>query len=103
MTFDGIMQQSGIPLLVFAVSLYYAWRVYFLKDYESVRGKDKPPVKDRDGYCKAVGRMLLFFSIATLVMAVLLLFNEMLGVIEIIVSTLAMFIVWKKVNDSFPS
>ena len=53
MTLDMFLERSGISLILFAVCLYYAWRVLVMKDLSSIRSKDKPPARDPEGYCRA--------------------------------------------------
>ena len=65
MTVDAIIEQAGIPLLLLVICVYYAIRLIVLHDSQAIRGKHKPPVKDEEAYCKAGGKLLLFFGAAT--------------------------------------
>lgn len=65
MTVDTIIEQAGIPLLLLVICVYYAIRLIVLHDSQAIRGKNKPPVKDEEAYCKAGGKLLLFFGAAT--------------------------------------
>ena len=71
MTVDAIIEQAGIPLLLLVICVYYAIRLIVLHDSQAIRGKHKPPVKDEEAYCKAGGKLLLFFGAATFLMAIL--------------------------------
>ena len=62
MTVDTIIEQAGIPLLLLVICVYYAIRLIVLHDSQAIRGKNKPPVKDEEAYCKAGGKLLLFFG-----------------------------------------
>ena len=53
MTVDTIIEQAGIPLLLLVICVYYAIRLIVLHDSQAIRGKNKPPVKDEEAYCKA--------------------------------------------------
>ena len=55
-----IMEQAGIPILIGMVCLYFAYRVLILKDIKAIRGKDKPEPEDKEGYCRDIGRLLVF-------------------------------------------
>ena len=68
MTVDTIIEQAGIPLLLLVICVYYAIRLIVLHDSQAIRGKNKPPVKDEEAYCKAGGKLLLFFGAATFLM-----------------------------------
>ncbi len=101
MTLNSILEQSGISLLLFVICAYYAFRLLVLKDYTAVRGKQEKPPKDVEGYCKAAGLTVAFFGISTLVMAVLVLFNPTIGFAQIVVCTLIMVIMWRKITDKY--
>ena len=75
MTVDTIIEQAGIPLLLLVICVYYAIRLIVLHDSQAIRGKNKPPVKDEEAYCKAGGKLLLFFGAATFLMAILVFVN----------------------------
>ena len=115
MTVDAIIEQAGIPLLLLVICVYYAIRLIVLHDSQAIRGKNKPPVKDEEAYCKAVyvvgfrslrrcqpiGRMLLFFGAATFLMAILVFVNVYVAVAEIIICTVILGILWKRMEDQY--
>ncbi|MCI5872901.1 MAG: hypothetical protein PUJ55_14770 [Clostridiales bacterium] len=98
---EKIIEQAGIPLLIFAVCVYYGMRLLILHDVSAIRGKDKPPVKDEKAYAMGSGKLILFFGAATLVMALLSFVNVYAAVAEIIVCTFIMGVLWKKMNDRY--
>lgn len=98
---NAILEQSGIPLLLFVICMYYAWRLLALKDVESIRGKGKPPLKDPDHYAMGAGKLIVFFGLSTLVMAVLVLVNVQIALAQIIICTLIMGVLWKRMNDRY--
>lgn len=51
---NGFLEVAGIPLLLFAVLVYYGVRLWIMKDVTIVRGKHKPPVKMRQCMSKAL-------------------------------------------------
>ncbi|WP_035769292.1 hypothetical protein [Butyrivibrio sp. NC2002] len=101
MDINKFLEQSGISLLLFAICVYYAWRLLFMKDYTAVRGKDQDPPKDIEGYCRAAGLIVVFFGIATLVMAGLVLIDPTIGFIQIVICTAIMVFLWKKMTDKY--
>ncbi len=101
MNFSSILEQSGISILLFVICVYYAWRLLFMKDYASVRGKDQDPPKDIEGYCKAAGLIVIFFAVSTLVMAGLVLIDPIIGFVQILICTVIMVILWKKMSDKY--
>ncbi|MCR5656971.1 MAG: hypothetical protein K6G06_05845 [Butyrivibrio sp.] len=101
MDINYILEQSGIPLLLTAIAIYYAVRLLVFKDYETVRGRGKDAPKDIDAYCKNAGLVIIFFAISTLVMAVLVLFNPVIGFAQILICTIIMVVLWKKLTDKY--
>ena len=67
----------------------------------SEAGKDKPPVKDEEAYCKAGGKLMLFFGAATFLMAILVFVNVYVAVAEIIICTVILGILWKRMEDQY--
>ena len=100
MTVDAIIEQAGIPLLLLVICVYYAIRLIVLHDSQAIRGKHKPPVKDEEAYCKAGGKLMLFFGAATFLMAILVL-NVYVAVAEIIICTVILGILWKRMEDQY--
>ena len=68
MTTQTILEQAGIPLLLFVICMYYGLKLMILQDVSTIRGKNKEPVKDEKAYAKKGGALILFFGFATLVM-----------------------------------
>ncbi len=101
MSFNQIVEQSGIPLLLFVICAYYAFRLLVFKDYETVRGRDKEAPKDVDGYCKTAGLIIVFYGLSTLVMAGIVLVSPVAGLAQIIVCTIIMIFLWKKMSDKY--
>ncbi|MBO6269672.1 MAG: hypothetical protein J6N19_11095 [Clostridium sp.] len=101
MTLDMFLERSGISLILVAVCLYYAWRVLVMKDLSSIRSKDKPPARDPEGYCRAAGRLILFFSAASFVMSLLMVVSPLAGLLEIVAATACLGIAWKNVEKRY--
>ena len=45
MTTQTILEQAGIPLLLFVICMYYGLKLMILQDVSTIRGKNKEPVK----------------------------------------------------------
>ena len=66
-----VISQSIIPILIGVVFLFFAIRVLVFKDTWMMRGRNKPEPKDKEGFCKEAGMILLFSSVAAFAVAVL--------------------------------
>lgn len=101
MTVETFLEQAGIPLLIFIVCMYYGMRLLILQDIGAIRGKDKAPVRDEKGYAVSAGKLILFFGAATFLMGILIFVNVYAAVGEIVVCTLILGILWKRMNDRY--
>lgn len=101
MSMEMILEQAGIPLLLFVICMYYGLRLLILQDVKGIRGKGQPPVKDEKAYAKEGGKLILFFGGATFLMAVLMFFNVYVAVTEIVVCTIVLGVLWKRMNDKY--
>lgn len=101
MDWGKFFDMAGMPLLVFAVCLYFGIKLRFLKDIDSVRGKGKPPLKNPEGYCVEGGNLLLGFGVSALAMAVLMYVSPIAAVAEISIGTVVLGICWKRMHDKY--
>lgn len=101
MTIEIILEQAGIPLLLFVICMYYGIRLIITQDASLIRSKDKGPVRDEKAYAKESGKLFLFFGAATLIMAGLIFVNLYAAVGEIIICTLIMGVLWKRISDKY--
>lgn len=101
MNFTAIMETSGIPFLLCAACAYFALRLHLSKDPSIFVGRDAGPLRDPSGYCRGAVRILVFFSAASLLMGILLLFDYTIAILEIIAATVIMMFMWKNLNDAF--
>ncbi len=101
MNLGYVIEQAGIPLLLFVICMYYGIRLLISKDSSLIRSKEKGPLKDEKAYAEESGKLLLFFAGATLVMAVLIFVDLYAALGEIIVCTLIMGILWKRMNNKY--
>ncbi|MCH5256224.1 MAG: hypothetical protein J1D87_02980 [Lachnospiraceae bacterium] len=101
MSLGYIIEQAGIPLLLFVICMYYGIRLLVSQDASLIRSKDKEPLKDEKAYAKESGKLLLFFAGATLIMAVLIFVNLYVALGEIVICTIIMGILWKRMNNKY--
>ncbi len=101
MTLEAFFQEAGIPLFVFVICLYFGLKLLITKDETIVRGKDKPPVKNKTEFAKRGGILILFYGAATLVMLGLLFVNLYAALAQIVVCTLIFVVLWKKLSDTY--
>ena len=98
---EQFLHFAGIPTLIGLVALYFAYRVMVLKDIKAIRGKGKPEPKDKEGYCRDAGRLLIFFAVGTFLMGVLESINAVAALVQIIVWVVVLFALWKKLEDKY--
>ena len=96
-----IFEHSGVSILIGLISLYLAYRVMVQKDISSVIGKNKPEPKDKEGFCRDTGKLIIFFAVGSFLMAVVELLSPMAALIQMIVWVVITFVLWKKVNDKY--
>ena len=101
MSIGMILEQAGIPLLLFIVCMYYGMHLLIVQDVSKIRSEDKKPVKNKKAYAREGGKLLLFYAGATLAMAVLIFVDLYAAVGEIIICTLIMGILWKRMNNKY--
>ena len=101
MTLDYILNQAGLPLLLFVICMVYGIRLLIVQDASGIKGKNKGPLKDEKRYAKAGGCLILFFGAGTLLMAILSFFSAYAALAEIITCTLILGVFWKKMSDKY--
>ena len=103
MTLSDFLAVSGIPIMLSLIGFYYAWRLLKMKDLDCIRGKKRPPVrkKYRDAYATSAGKMILWFSSAVVLNAVLVWINQYVALIEILLSFGIFIYMWRKLVDKY--
>ena len=96
-----IFEHSGVSILIGLICLYLAYRVMGQKDITAVIGKNKPEPKDKEGFCRDTGKIIIFFAVGSFLMAVVELLSPMAALIQMIVWVVITFVLWKKVNDKY--
>ena len=95
------IQLTWIPLVMGAVVMFVAVRVLVFKDISWLRNKFKPDPKDMEGYCKAAGKILIFFGACAFVMAFLETISPEAALMEITICTMVTLVLWKRMNDKY--
>ena len=91
-----------IPILMMITLVYYGVRLLVLHDISAIRGKDQPgKLKDEERYAKEAGKLMLFLAAGSLVMTVLLYFQVIAAVVQIVVWIIVFGILWKKMDERY--
>jgi 4-hydroxybenzoate polyprenyltransferase len=99
---EGFLSQAMIPLLMVIILAYYAVRLLVLHDIDAIRGKDKSrKLKNEEMYAKEAGKLMLFLAVGSLVMAVLLYWNTVAAVVEVLIWIVIFGILWKKMDEKY--
>lgn len=96
-----ILEQAGIPLLLFVICMYYGFRMIMMQDSGAIRGKSDEPLKNEKEYARCGGILILALGGASLVMAILMLINVYAAVAEIIICAIVIGFLWEKMNDKY--
>ena len=62
MTGESYLSTALIPLLMTVVLAYYSFRLLVLQDVDSIYGKNKKKPKDKEGFAKAAGKLMVFLD-----------------------------------------
>lgn len=98
---EAILEQIGIPLLVFAACMFCGIRIYTTGDPSLILSKNSAELKDRVKYAKNAGILLIVLGIASLLMAGLMYVNVVAAVVEFVVVLVIVGILWKIMNDKY--
>ena len=97
MTGESYLSTALIPLLMTVVLAYYSFRLLVLQDVDSIYGKNKKKPKDKEGFAK----LMVFLTIASLGMAVIMYWSVDFALIEIGVCFVIFGVLWKKMNEKY--
>ena len=98
---EGYWSMAMIPILMLIILAYYGVRLLVLHDISAIRGKDQPgKLKDEERYAKE-GKLMLFLAAGSLVMTVLLYFQVIAAVVQIVVWIIVFGILWKKMDERY--
>lgn len=99
---DGFLSMAVIPILMFVVLAYYAFRLLVLHDIQAIRGKnDHKKLKDQEQYAKAAGELMIFLAVGSLVMIAVMYVNVTASVVVVCIWIVIFMILWKKMDDKY--
>ena len=99
---EGYWSMAMIPILMMITLAYYGVRLLVLHDISAIRGKDQlGKLKDEERYAKEAGKLMLFLAAGSLVMTVLLYFQVIAAVVQIVVWIIVFGILWKKMDERY--
>lgn len=101
MTFQDIINQMGIELLVFAVSLFFGIRLIITRDVSILKKENPESIKHPKEYAFYGGLIILFLGVAALVMGIVSFFSPIAAFIVIIVAVVIMCVLWKIMHERF--
>ena len=101
MSFQEIINQMGIELLVFGVCLYFGLKLIITRDVTILKRDDPETIKHPGEYAFYGGLLMLFLGTAALVMGIISFFNAVAAFIFMIVAFIIMGIIWKFMHEKF--
>ena len=101
MTFNDVVNQMGIEMLVFAVCLFFGMRLIITRDVSIIKKENPEEIKHPREYTLYAGLILLFLGVAALIMGIISFFNPTAALIEIIIAVIAMGVMWKFMHEKY--
>ncbi len=101
MSFQDIINQMGIELLVFAVCLFFGIRLIITRDVTIIKKEKTEEIKHPKEYTLYAGLIILFLGASALVMGIISFFNPVAAVVEIICSVVLMALMWKFIYEKY--
>ena len=101
MTFQDIINQMGIEILVFLVCMYFGVRLIITRDVSIIKKEEPESIKHPKEYTLYAGLLLLFLGIAALVMGVVSFFDPVIAVVIIVIAVVVMGIMWKFMHEKY--
>lgn len=98
---EQYLSDALIPLLMTIALGYYSFRLLVLHDVEAIRGKTGKKLKDEKKYAREAGKLMTFLAVASLVMALLMYFSEIIAFALIAVCLIIFGILWKKMHEKY--
>ena len=97
----GLIYNSWIPIGIGLVLLYFAFRFLVLKNTGVVRSKTKPEPRDKEGYCRAGGKILAFFGAGILISGLIETRYPVASLVVVVIVTFTTIFLWKRMNDKY--
>jgi len=91
----------GLPLLFTVLLLYYAVKLLVFEDVDSIRPKGRPPVKDKKGYGREAGILVLIFAAISLVASFCMLIHPFLGISLILLGFILVAMQFRRLEEKY--
>ena len=101
MSFQEIIDQMGIELLVFAACLYFGLKLIITRDVKILKRENPESIKHPREYTLYGGILILFLGVAALIMGIVSFFNAIAAFIVIVVAFIIMSIIWKFMHEKY--
>ena len=98
---EKILQEMGLPLLFTVLLLYYAVKLLVFEDVDSIRPKGRPPVKDKKGYGREAGILVLIFAAISLVASFCMLIHPFLGISLILLGFILVAMQFRRLEEKY--
>ncbi len=101
MTFEEIINQMGVELIVCAASFFFGFRLIITRDVSILRKEHPETIKHPREYALYAGMILIFFGVAALIMGIVSFKSPIAALVVIIAATFIMGILWKKMHEKY--
>ncbi len=101
MTFNDLVSQMGIEMLVFAVCLFFGMRLIITRDVSIIKKENPEEIRHPKEYTLYAGLIILFLGVSALVMGIVSFYDAVAALIVIIVAVIAMGIMWKLMHEKY--
>ncbi len=101
MTFNDLVNQMGIEMLVFAVCLFFGMKLIITRDITIIKKDNPEEIKHPREYTLYAGLIILFLGLSAIVMGIVSFYNAVASLIVIIVAVIAMGIMWKFMHEKY--
>ena len=101
MSFQAIIDQMGIELLVFAACLYFGLKLIITRDVKILKRDDPESIKHPREYALYGGLLILFLGVSALVMGIVSFFNTIAAFVVIVVAFIIMSVIWKFMHEKY--
>lgn len=98
---EKIMQEMGLPLLFTVLLLYYAIKLLVFQDIESIRPKGRPPIRDKKGYGREAGILVLVFAAITLAASFCMLLHPFLGIALVLLGLILTGLLFRRLEGKY--
>lgn len=98
---EQYLSEALIPLLMTIILGYYSFRLLILHDIEAIRGKEHKKLKNEEKYAQEAGKLMMFLAAGSLIMAILIHYNNIAAFAVIVIFLVIFGILWKKMDQKY--